>query len=218
MGSETLGQDKMLVIVDYDMGNVRSVAKAFDILGVKTLISRSPEEIKKADWLVLPGVGAFGDGINNLKKFGLIEVLTTEVLKNKKPFLGICLGLQLLARDSQEFGQQRGLGWLPASVKPFQFKDRSLKVPHVGWNQIKFKESCPLFTGLKQETTFYFVHSYYLDCDSPELAAASCDYGGEFTAAVWQNNIFATQFHPEKSQLYGLKLLQNFINWQPTSV
>jgi len=218
MGPKTLGQDKMLVIVDYDMGNVRSVAKAFDILGVKTLISRRLDDIKRAGWLVLPGVGAFGDGMGNLRKFGLIEALTIEVLKNRKPFLGICLGMQLLARDSQEFGQQQGLGWLKASVKPFEFKDRSLKVPHVGWNKIRFKENCPLFNHLKQETAFYFVHSYYFECDSPELSAASCDYGMGFTAAVWQDNIFATQFHPEKSQLHGLKLLQNFINWRPTSL
>jgi len=193
------------------MGNVRSVAKAFELLQVKTLISRKSEDIVKADWLVLPGVGAFADGMNNLKKFGLIEILSQEVLQKKKPFLGICLGMQLLAKSSEEFGEHQGLDWLDASVKAFNFKDRRLKIPHVGWNNIKFKEDCSLFNGIKQNTVFYFVHSYYMDCADKNLVVATCDYGGEFTAAVQKQNIFATQFHPEKSQIHGLELLQNFL-------
>lgn len=213
MGSEIMESNKMLVIVDYEMGNVRSVAKAFEMLGANVLISNKVDDIRKADHLVLPGVGAFGDGMKQLKKLGLIDVLTEEVLEKKKPFLGICLGMQLLAKDSQEFGQHKGLGWLDASVKAFDLKDKKLKVPHVGWNNIKLLKDHPLFKGLKQGSAFYFVHSYHMICENDEIVAATCDYGYDFDAIVAQDNIFATQFHPEKSQAVGLKMLENFINW-----
>ena len=199
MGSGTLGQNKQVVVVDYGMGNVRSVAKAFELLGAKVVISSQAKEIKQADFIVLPGVGAFAQGMANLKKLGLISGLRQAVLKNKKPFLGICLGMQLLARDSEEFGRHKGLGWIDASVKPLESIDKKIKVPHVGWNNIKFSANCPFFKNIKQDSDLYFVHSYHLVCDLASDVAATCDYGIKFTAAINRDNIFATQFHPEKS-------------------
>lgn len=213
MGPETLGQNKMLAIIDYGMGNLRSVEKAFKLLCRNVVISNEIKEIKKADYLVLPGVGAFSDGIKNLNKGGLAETLAEEVLKNKKPFLGICLGMQFLARDSEEFGKHKGLGWLDASVKAFNFKGNILKIPHVGWNSINIKKDCPLFSGVKRNADFYFVHSYYLACDSDDIVTATCNYGFDFPAAIQKDNIFATQFHPEKSQISGLKILENFLEY-----
>ena len=209
-----MGPNKMLVIVDYQMGNVRSVAKAFELLGAGVKVSNRPRDIKMADHLVLPGVGAFGDGMKHLKDLGLIGILTEEVAEKKKPFLGICLGMQLLARDSEEFGYHQGLSWLEASVKSFAFVSQNLKVPHVGWNEIKFTRDCPLFNNLRQNPVFYFVHSYHLVPDSAAMTVATCSYGKDFVVAVQKNNIFATQFHPEKSQTVGLKILANFLSWQ----
>jgi len=210
MGSKTLGQKKV-VVVDYHMGNIGSVVKAFELIGADVLISNKKADIKKADYLVLPGVGAYADGIRNLKRLGLIGILKQEVFKKRKPFLGICLGMQLLAKESEEFGLHKGLGWLNASVKLIETGDANLKVPHVGWNNVKINAKCPLFKDIKQDSEFYFVHSYHLMCNSVKDVAATCDYGIKITAAVWQKNIFATQFHPEKSQRVGLRVLENFI-------
>lgn len=203
----------MLAIIDYKMGNIRSVAKAFEILGADAIISNKIEDLKKAERLVLPGVGAFSDGMKNLEELGLMEALSEEVIKNKKPFLGICLGMQLIARESEEFGKHKGLGWLNAEIKEFKFEDKSLKIPHVGWNNINIKKTGGLFEGIKNGAEYYFVHSYYMSCNE-DITTATCNYGTEFTAAVQKGNIFATQFHPEKSQTAGLKLLKNFLNWK----
>lgn len=194
------------------MGNVRSVAKAFELLGNEMVISNKTNDIKKAAALILPGVGAFADGMKHLEQYGLIDILSEEVVKNKKPLLGICLGMQLLAKTSEEFGLHQGLGWLDAEVKPFRFENQDLKVPHVGWNDIQFKEGSPLFRGLRKDPVLYFVHSYHLVCPD-NIVIAECNYGYKFVAAIQQNNIFATQFHPEKSQTVGLKILNNFVNY-----
>ncbi len=214
MGSEILEQNKIVVVIDYGMGNMRSVAKAFEYLGCQTVISSNPDDIKRADYLVLPGVGSFGRGMDNLKRLNLIELLSDEVLNKKKPILGICLGMQLMADDGEEFGYHKGLGWIRFSVKKLEADGRMLKIPHVGWNNTAIKKDCFLFKGFVQDPVFYFVHSYHMVCDSDDIIAATCNYGKDFAAAVQKGNIFATQFHPEKSQILGLKLLENFINWR----
>lgn len=201
------------MIIDYDMGNVRSVSKAFELLNAEVVISHRPTDILQASRIVLPGVGAFADGMKHLKERNLIEPLEQAVIKDQKPFLGICLGMQLLAQGSEEFGKHQGLGWIDAQVKPLKIADNDLKVPHVGWNEIKYNESCSLFNGLKTRSEFYFVHSYHMICQSPKDIVATTDYGIQITAAILQDNIFATQFHPEKSQTSGLRLLTNFVNW-----
>jgi len=208
-----MGQNKKLVVIDYNMGNVKSVSKAFDLIGCRVVVSNKEEAIKKADYLILPGVGAYSEGMKNLKKFGLVEILNEEVVKNKKLILGICLGMQLMAKQSEEFGKHQGLGWFDAEVRKFRLSTE-YKIPHVGWNNINFSKDCPLFNGLKEDPVFYFVHGYHMICNNPDVIMATCDYGGDFTAAIQKGNIFATQFHPEKSQTVGLKLLKNFINLQ----
>jgi len=212
MGSETVGQNKMIVIIDYGMGNVRSVAKAFEFLGALVCVTNNPEKISRASHLVLPGVGAFGRGMEHLNRYKLVEVLSEEALIKKKPFLGICLGMQLLGKESEEFGIYKGLGWIDAKIKKFDLDDKNLKISHVGWNNIILKKDCPLFLGVKENIDFYFVHSFFMECKSAEDVVATCNYGHEFTAAIQKENIFATQFHPEKSQNYGLKILENFFN------
>ena len=208
-----MGQNKIITIVDYNMGNIRSIAKAFNSFDVAVLISNRREDIKNADRLILPGVGAFSDGMKNLRELGLVDILNQEVLENKKPILGICLGMQLLARNSEEFGFHQGLGWLDASVKKFEFKDNNFKVPHVGWNNLKvYDKKCSLLAGIKSGTDFYFVHSYHLVCRSENIVMAVCRYGKDFTAVIQKDNIFGTQFHPEKSQKFGLEILKNFIS------
>lgn len=203
----------MIVIIDYGMGNLHSVSKAFEISGEEILVSNKKEDIKKADAIVLPGVGAFGEGIANLKKYDLIKTLNEEVLDKKKPFLGICLGMQLLAKESEEFGNHSGLGWIPANIRKFSFDDKSCRIPHVGWSDIIIKKENPLLRDLGNYPTFYFVHSYYMACEDSNNVIAECDYGGLFTAAVQKDNIFGTQFHPEKSQDGGLKIIENFVNY-----
>lgn len=203
----------MIVIVDYDMGNLRSIAKALEYVGGDVIISSKPEDLKKAEKIVLPGVGAFRDGMANLQKKGLDLVLNEEVNKNKKPFLGICLGMQLLADKSYEFGEWNGLGFISGEVKKFDI-NKKYKIPHVGWNNVKIIYEHPLLKGIKDNSDFYFVHSYHLICKDKKAIAGTCEYGGDFTAMVAKDNIFATQFHPEKSQKSGLKLLENFVNWK----
>lgn len=203
----------MIVVIDYGICNVRSVVKALELIGGNVVVSDRAKDLEKADRIVLPGVGAFGDGMKNLRTLGLIEALSEQVIQKRKPFLGICLGMQLLARESHEFGVHQGLGWIPATVKPLTFNNNSLKVPHIGWNEVYRQVDTPLFVGVSKMPTFYFVHSYHMVCDTPDFVAAWCDYGGPFTAAIQRGNIFATQFHPEKSQDEGLHILENFLNW-----
>jgi glutamine amidotransferase len=206
----------MIAIIDYNMGNVRSIFNALQYIGQDSVVTSDSKVIDEASHLILPGVGAFGDAIKNLKERGLIEILNQQVLQKGKPFLGICLGLQLLAKIGNEYGCHEGLGWIDAEVIKFDFDGIKLKIPHVGWNDVTPKIEHPLFANLKKgQFTFYFVHSYHIVCHQEQNIAATCDYGINFTACVTKDNIFATQFHPEKSQDNGLQILQNFINWSP---
>src|SRR5215470_1295978 len=204
----------MVVVVDYGICNVRSVVKALELVGATVRVSSVRRDLEEAERIVLPGVGAFEHGMTNLAARGLIEPLADQVLGKGKPFLGICLGMQLLARTSHEFGVHEGLGWLPATVKAFALEAEGLKVPHIGWTEVSLDRASPLFAGVSKAPSFYFVHSYHMVCDSTDLVAASAEYGVRFTAAVQRDNIFATQFHPEKSQDDGLRLLENFLQWQ----
>lgn len=201
-----------MTIVDYGMGNLRSVAKAFERVGVRPRVTQSPREISEAEKLVLPGVGAFGDAVRNLESLRLTEPIL-GFLKKGRPFLGICLGLQLLFSESEEDGRHRGFGIFPGRIR--RFPEGPLKVPHIGWNQIKRTASsvqrteCPLLEGIPDGSYFYFVHSYYAEPHGEEIAAET-EYGVPFLSMLWRENLYATQFHPEKSQKQGLKLLENF--------
>lgn len=207
----------MIVVVDYGSGNLRSVAKAFEAIGAEVKVTGLPADLADAERIVLPGVGSFAEGMRNLRERGLIEALGHEVLAKRKPFLGICLGMQMLAEEGSEDGVHRGLGWLPGRVIPMAVPHSSLKVPHMGWNEITRPAGpAALFARLPAKPTFYFAHSYRFEASDPRVVAATSDYGGNFTAAVLKGNIFASQFHPEKSQQNGLTLLKNFVAWQPS--
>jgi len=198
-----------VTIVDYQMGNLRSVQKALQHVGAQAIISDDPDQIASADRLILPGVGAFGDAMRELQARHLIEPITDFIAKNK-PFLGICLGLQLLFDEGEEGGTHRGLGVIPGRVVKFELPVE-YKVPHMGWNRVVPRTSPgPLFKNLPSNPHFYFVHSYFVQPLEPAVAWLDCDYGGDFCAAVSRENLYATQFHPEKSQLHGLELLRNF--------
>jgi glutamine amidotransferase len=201
----------MVVIVDYGLGNLRSVFGAVQKVGFEGCISHDSDDIERATHLILPGVGAFGDGMANLGARGLIAPLHRAVIEQRKPILGICLGAQLLARDSEEFGMHQGLGWIPASVKRLVPSDPSLRVPHVGWNSLQQCRPLPLFADVPEGALFYFVHSYHIVCDDPATIAGECQYGAPITAVIQHDNVYGTQFHPEKSQLHGLTLLKNFL-------
>jgi glutamine amidotransferase len=198
----------MIAIIDYQMGNLRSVQKGFEKVGHAAQITSSPAELAAADKIVLPGVGAFGDAMAELRRRDLVGPIR-DAIASGKPFLGICLGLQLLFDVGYEGGQHEGLGILRGKVVRFELP-REMKVPHMGWNRGRFLRGAPLLEGLADGAYFYFVHSYHCVPDDPALVAIESDYGGPFCAAVWRGNLFATQFHPEKSQADGLKLLKNF--------
>lgn len=203
----------MIAIIDYGMGNLRSVQKGFERVGAQARIVRTADEIRGAAKVVLPGVGAFRDAIGHIREQGL-ESAIREAVYSGRPFLGICLGLQLLFDVSYEDGEHRGLGIIPGKVVRFDFGDlpegRELKVPHMGWNQLTWSRPCPLMQGLESGTYFYFVHSYYVVPDDSGVEHGRCHYGREFTATIWRDNVFAAQFHPEKSQQAGLAILRNF--------
>jgi glutamine amidotransferase len=202
----------MIVIIDYGMGNLKSVSKAFLKLGEDVKVSSLPEDVDNADAIVLPGVGAFGDCMRNLSLKGLIEPVTRAIEKGK-PYLGICLGLQILFNESEEFGLTKGLGIIPGRVKRFSFQNRELKIPHMGWNTIKIIRPSPLFKEIPDESYFYFVHSYYVVPEDISVVASETEYGERFVSSIWKDNIMATQFHPEKSQSLGLKVLKGFIEF-----
>lgn len=200
----------MIAIVDYGMGNLRSVSKAFESQGFPVIVTRDPADIKSASGLVVPGVGAFGDCVKHLDEFGLMGPLK-DFINSGKPFLGICLGLQVLFEGSEESPGLKGLGILKGKVIRFpDFKKERLKVPHMGWNQINIKKDVPVLDGIPEGSWFYFVHSYYPEPEDESVVAITSNYGIEFTAAVQVRNIFACQFHPEKSSAYGLRILSNF--------
>lgn len=201
----------MIGIIDYGLGNLASVLGAVEKLGHQGVISSNPEELAQTDKLILPGVGAFGDGMSNLRSRDLIGPLNRLVIDDRMPVLGICLGSQLIARDSEEFGQHEGLGWIAASVRKIAPDNPALRVPHVGWNELSQTRESVLFDSVPDNALFYYVHSYRLIADEADVVIGECDYGGRFPAAVQSRNIYATQFHPEKSQQHGLMLLNNFL-------
>ncbi len=196
----------MIAIIDYGMGNLRSVEKGFLKVGVDAKVVTDPRSVNNAEAIVLPGVGAFRDCMRNLDRMKLIEPILKSV-RNGKPYLGICLGLQMLFTESEEFGVYKGLDVLKGKVVRFQV---DLKVPHMGWNTVKLLGKPPIFDDIKDGSYFYFVHSYYVAPDDQGIIAGTTDYGITFTSMVRKDNIIATQFHPEKSQETGLKILKNF--------
>lgn len=204
----------MIAIIDYGMGNLRSVAKALELLGYETDITKDAKHIADADHVILPGVGAFGAAMENLKKSNLIDIIKNTA-NSGKPFMGICLGMQLLLDESSEMGRFEGLGIISGKVVNFfQPQDvnpqtQSLKIPHMGWNSVHIEKSAPFLKDVSDNSMVYFVHSYYV-VPKEDVTALTCVHGIPFCAAVWKDNIFATQFHPEKSGNIGLKMLKNF--------
>lgn len=197
-----------IAIIDYQMGNLRSVQKGFERVGYQADIVADPRQIGPTDKVVLPGVGAFGDAIAELRRRDFVPVIK-DVIAANRPFLGICLGLQMLLDVGYEGGEHEGLGILRGTVKRFELP-HEFKVPHMGWNRGRIVRPAPILRETAPETYFYFVHSYYVAPADPNVIAIETDYGGPFTAMIWRDNLFATQFHPEKSQAEGLKLLKNF--------
>jgi len=204
----------MIAVIDYGMGNLGSVSNALKSLGGEVRVTQKNSDLKRAEKIVLPGVGAFQNAMRSLAKLNLIDTLKGEI-REGKIYLGICLGLELLFEESEEGGGCKGFGILKGDVVKFSVSDKkgtTLKVPHMGWNQLRVKKkNCPLFRGTTDDAFFYFVHSYYVRPLDEDAIAAVTDYGKEFTSMVWKDNIYATQFHPEKSQEVGLKLLENFL-------
>ena len=198
----------MIAIIDYDAGNLKSVEKALQYLDEECIVTRDKEELLKADKIILPGVGAFGDAMEKLHKFGLVDVIH-KLVKENKPFLGICLGLQLMFESSEEGPGVKGLGLLPGKIVKFPEKE-CFKIPHMGWNSIDVKEGSRLFKGVSNNSYVYFVHSYYLQAENENDVAATTEYITHVHASVEHNNIFACQFHPEKSGDVGLRILKNF--------
>ncbi|MGQ0812149.1 MAG: imidazole glycerol phosphate synthase subunit HisH [Nitrospiraceae bacterium] len=203
----------MIAIIDYGMGNLRSVHKAFEAVGHQAVVTRDPRVIGSASHVVLPGVGAFGDCMANLESYDLIDPIRRSVAAGK-PFLGICLGLQMLFTESEEFGLHKGLDIIPGRVKRFAFPlNPELKIPHMGWNAVTPVRPAPPLAGVGPDTFAYFVHSYYVEPTDAGVESSVTDYGIRFVSSIWQENIFACQFHPEKSQTIGLKIVKNFGDW-----
>ena len=198
----------MIGIIDYDAGNIKSVEKALHFLGEETVVSRDPEVLLKADKAILPGVGSFGDAMQNLHTYGLVPVIN-KIVEEKKPFLGICLGLQLLFESSEESPGVEGLGLLKGKIVKSP-PSPGLKIPHMGWKSLHLQNQGRLFEGIPEQTYVYFVHSYYLQAEEPEIVKATTQYSTCIHASVEKENVFACQFHPEKSSRYGLKILENF--------
>lgn len=198
----------MIAIIDYDAGNIKSVEKALKLLGQDVVITRNPEEILNADKVILPGVGAFGDAMGKLHEYGLVEIIK-EVVERKIPFLGICLGLQLMFESSDETPGVEGLGLLKGKILRIP-ESGDLKIPHMGWNSLHFQNEGRLFANLPQNSYVYFVHSYYLQAEDESIVKATTDYSTCIHASVEKDNVFACQFHPEKSSDVGLTILKNF--------
>lgn len=215
---------RMIAIIDYGMGNLRSVQKAFETVGHQAVVTRDVGTIDSASHVVLPGVGAFPDCMNNLDRYGLIDPIKRGIQQGK-PFLGICLGFQLLFTESEEFGIHKGLDILPGRVVPFSFQKMGVassggdqpvryKVPHMGWNVLRTKTPAPPLQGLEPDAYVYFVHSYCVEPTQSSDVCTETDYGYRFVSSVWRDNVFGCQFHPEKSQHVGLNIIRNFGDWQ----
>jgi glutamine amidotransferase len=206
-----------VVIIDYGSGNLHSAAKAFERESTeKVVVTADPKIVAGADRIVLPGVGAFNDckkGVTSAA--GMIEALERAVLEKGRPFLGICVGMQLMATTGLEHGKHEGFGWIAGTVRPIRPDDETLKIPHMGWNNLKVKAPHPLFVGIPLSADFYFVHSFHFEPDDPAALLAVTDSGGDVTATVGRDNIIGTQFHPEKSQQVGLAVIANFLKWKP---
>ena len=214
----------LVTIIDYGAGNLHSAAKAFERMaaglgGIEVLVTADPEQVRKADRIMLPGVGAFADckaGLDAVS--GMVEVLQDRVIRGGTPFLGVCVGMQLMASEGREKVVTPGLGWIPGAVERITPSDPALKIPHMGWNTISVTRPHPLFAGIPDGPDglhAYFVHSYHLVTERADTLLATTDYGGQVTACVGRDNIFGTQFHPEKSQALGLQLIENFLRWTP---
>jgi glutamine amidotransferase len=202
-----------IVIIDYGMGNLRNVQRGFERIGLEAKLTRNKKEIQRASAIVLPGVGAFKDCMINLEKYGMVESLLRSIEKGK-PYLGICLGLQILFSESEEFGSHKGLDLIKGRVVRFK-PDPEHKVPHMGWNTVEIEREVPMFQGIESGDFFYFVHSYYVIPEEKQWISTFTTYGKRFVSSIWKENIFATQFHPEKSQHKGLKILENFVKSIP---
>ena len=209
----------VIAVIDYGMGNLRSVQKALEVVGAKTRVISKPADLKKCDKLVFPGVGAFGDAMKELKRLGLVKPIK-DAIADAKPFLGLCLGLQLLFEKSEEAPGVKGLGVLKGEVKRFRFKDKTLKVPHMGWNNIAYSVERiayreKILRNVPDNSYMYFVHSYYVKPKDKAVILTTTDYGIGFVSGVCKDNIYGFQFHPEKSQDIGLRILKNFVNISP---
>jgi glutamine amidotransferase len=210
-----MAKDPLIVVVDYGAGNLRSVAKALERSGLSVQVVGDAATVRAADGVVLPGVGAFADAVNNIRAKGLDDALR-ESIENGRPYLGLCLGLQVLFEESEEHGTTAGLGLLPGRVERFSDEDLDgsrLRVPHIGWNRVAFRGSHPMLERMPAEDCYYFVHSYRAVPARAEVAVGIAEYGGEFAAAVATDRMFAVQFHPEKSQSSGKKLLDAYAYW-----
>ena len=214
----------LVTIIDYGAGNLHSAAKAFERMadglgGITVEVTADPERVRQADRIMLPGVGAFADCKAGLDAVpGMVDVLNERVIRGGVPFLGVCVGMQLMASEGREKVVTPGLGWITGAVERITPSDPALKIPHMGWNTISVREPHPLFAGIPDGPDglhAYFVHSYHLVTDTPDTRLATTDYGGLVTACVGRDNLFGTQFHPEKSQALGLKLIENFLGWTP---
>ena len=199
----------MTIIINYNLGNPKSIQNMLAYLGIESRISANHEDIASAERLILPGVGHFQHGMEQLELLGLVEVLKNEVLENKKPILGICLGMQLLTKHSAE-GNRAGLGFVDAQTKKFELQDANLKVPHMGWNEVSWQKESALLASIAEKPRYYFVHSYFVECNQKDDVLGTTHYGQDFVAAFQHESIIGMQFHPEKSHRFGMELLQNF--------
>ncbi len=211
-----------VAIIDYGSGNLRSVAKSFERaanehnIAADVVVTPNPEDVRSADRIVLPGVGAFADCKDGLESVdGLHDALTEAVITKAHPFMGVCVGMQLMSDVGHEFGDTPGLGWIPGDVVALEPNDKSLKIPHMGWNDLQLNTDHPVFDGVKSGEHAYFVHSFHFKTKDPAHVLATVDYGGPVTVAIGRDNLIGTQFHPEKSQQLGLHIISNFLRWNP---
>ncbi|MBL8013215.1 MAG: imidazole glycerol phosphate synthase subunit HisH [Candidatus Omnitrophica bacterium] len=200
-----------IAVIDYGMGNLHSVSKALEAAGADVVVATQPSDLQTTAGIVLPGVGSFAEGMRQLHGRGWVDVLTNKVVIDHMPFLGICLGMQLAATTGDEHGPTQGLGWIPGVVQRLDVDGKAFKVPHMGWNDIELSRPSDLFTGIRGALTFYFVHSYHFVPSDSSVISAVCDHGQRFAAAIEKDNIHLVQFHPEKSQTLGLKILEKFL-------